>query len=257
MRIDPKKSLGQNFLINRGVVEKIIRAADLKKDDTVLEIGPGTGILTEKLVSQVDRLIAVEKDSRLIAPLSEKFPQVEVIEDNILSFKIENLKLKIGGYKVIGNIPYYLTSRLFRIIFETWPQPQLMLFMVQKEVARRIMATPPHMNLLALSVQFFSTPEIIADVSRGSFRPMPNVDSAVVKITPKKINSDKSAQKALFALMRAGFSSKRKQLAGNLAAHLSINKAAVQETLKNLGISEDIRAENLSLQDWIILQKAV
>ncbi|OGN07810.1 MAG: ribosomal RNA small subunit methyltransferase A [Candidatus Yanofskybacteria bacterium RIFCSPHIGHO2_01_FULL_45_42] len=252
-----KKSLGQNFLINQGVLDKIVRVAELNANDTVLEIGPGTGNLTEKLAEKAGRIIAIEKDRRLIAPLKEKFTEynnVEIIEADILKLEIRNLKLEIGGYRVVGNIPYYITSHLLKTIFEKWLQPKLIVLTVQKEVAQRIVAKPPRMNLLALSVQYYSKPEIIGHVSRGSFRPIPKVDSAIIKLKMKN-EKLKVGEADLFKIMRVGFSGKRKQLAGNLARYLKTDKPKMAEIFRKLGIKEDVRAENLSLEDWIKISK--
>src|SRR3989344_5827810 len=153
--LSPKKSLGQNFLINQGILDKIVSAAELCPDDTVLEIGPGTGNLTKPLSEKAGRVIAIEKDRRLIEDLKEKFKNsnIEIIEGDILKLDIrklfENCKLKIENYdyKVVGNIPYYITSNLLKTIFEKWPKPKLIVLTVQKEVAKRIIAKPPDMNL--------------------------------------------------------------------------------------------------------------
>src|SRR3989344_3805526 len=245
-----KKSLGQNFLINQGVLDKIVTAAELDKDDTVIEIGPGTGVLTEKLVEKVrstgsgqaGRVIAIEKDARLIAQLKEKFKNtnVDIVEGDIL--KIDPtplLRYCATGYKLIGNIPYYITSHLLKTVFEKWPAPKLIVLMVQKEVAQRIMAKPPHMNLLALSVQFFAKPKIISYVSRGSFRPTPKVNSAIIKLTP--IRSDLELADRFFKLIKTAFAGKRKQLKNTVG----------KEILENTGIRPELRPEELSLEDWL------
>ncbi len=207
MEIKLKKSLGQNFLINTGILDKIAEAAELKKNDTILEIGPGTGNLTLKLV-----------------------------EGDILEFKPKEYDLKEGGYKIVANIPYYITSNLLRIIFEKWPKPELLVLTVQKEVAQRIVAKPPDMNLLALSVQIYSEPKIIGYISRGSFRPIPKVDSAIIKLVPR-LNNNLSVidLEKFFKLIKTAFSGKRKQLKNTL------------------GVNSTARPEELSLQDWLKL----
>ncbi len=248
LNIKPKKSLGQNFLVNQGVLDKIVEGAEVGPEDVVLEIGPGTGNLTLKLAKKAKRVIAIEKDRRLIEELREKFKNtnVEIVEDDVLKLKIENLKL--DNYKIVANIPYYITSNLLRTVFEKWPKPKLVVLTVQKEVAQRIMAKPPHMNLLALSVQFYSSPTIIGYVSKGSFRPTPKVDSAIIKIIPKK---DTPANKDIFfKLIKAGFAGKRKQLANNLSKKLDLPKDKVIGVLKESGLDEKARAENLSLDKW-------
>lgn len=263
--IIPKKSLGQNFLVNEGVLNKIIIAAEIKKDDIILEVGPGTGNLTEKLALKAKEIIAVEKDRRLIEQLQKRFTRpplvrltrgglVKIVEGDILEFNPETYALKNGGYKIVANIPYYITSHFLRIVFEQWPRPELIVLMIQKEVAQRIMAKPPHMNLLALSVQFFAYPQIVSIVSRGSFRPMPKVDSAIIKLTPKNIVQSEDSAK-LFKIIKFGFSEKRKQLLNNLSKNLKIDKEKLKTVFDANGIRSDARAENLSLEEWGKLAK--
>ena len=252
-----KKSLGQNFLVNKGILDKIIRAAELDKNDTILEIGPGEGILTEKLAEKASKVIAVEKDRRLIVPLQEKFKNksVEIIKADILKFKIENLKFHDFGYKIVGNIPYYITSHLLKTIFEEWPAPKLIVLMVQKEVAQRMVAKPPHMNLLALSVQLYTEPKIVSYVSKGSFRPIPKVDSAVIRLVLNSnqrlttnpfgrlrvLSLSKDDQQQFFKLIKTAFAGKRKQLKNTIGA----------EILQKTGIRPESRPEELSLNDWL------
>lgn len=253
-----KKSLGQNFLSNPRILERIIEAGEVTPADTVLEIGPGTGNLTETLSQKAGRVIAVEKDQRLIEPLKEKFPaatNVHVIEGDILAlpedfFKTWNLETE--NYKVIANIPYYLTSHLLRVMLEDWPGPFLVVLMVQKEVAQRILATAPDMNLLALSVQFFATAELVQHVARGNFRPMPAVDSSVIKITPKATVPSIS-RTHFFALARAAFQEKRKQLANSLGKHLELDRRVLEEHLHAMDIPSTSRPEELSLGQWLTL----
>ena len=261
--IIPKKSLGQNLLVNQGVLNKIIVAAEIKKDDIILEVGPGTGNLTKKLASAAKEVIAVEKDGRLIDQLKTKFSEngnVKIIEGDILEFNPEAYSLKSGEYKIVANIPYYITSHFLRIIFESagWrmAQPKLIVLMIQKEVAQRIMAKPPHMNLLALSVQFYAEPKIISSVSRGSFQPMPKVDSAIIKLETRDTRHEtREKQEKLFEIIRAGFSEKRKQLIGNLAKNFGATKEKIKNILSSAGIKENARAENLSLEEWQKLAK--
>lgn len=248
--IKPKKSLGQNFLINQGILDKIVQATEISPEDTVVEVGPGIGNLTQKLSEKAKRVIAVEKDRRLIDELLEKFKgtNVKIIEGDILKFKIGNLKLDDSEYKIAANIPYYITSNFLRTVFEEWPKPEIIVLTIQKEVAQRLMAKPPHMNLLALSVQFYSNPTIIGYVSKGSFRPIPKVDSAIIKLVPKK---DMPADKDLFfKLIKAGFAGKRRQLANNLSKNLDLSKDKIVGILKGLGLDEKVRAENLSIEKW-------
>lgn len=244
MLFKARKSLGQNFLINPEILDKIVTAAELDKNDTVIEIGPGTGVLTEKLTEKSSRVIAVEKDRRLIEKLKEKFKNVnvEIIEKDILKLDVGEL-IENSPYKLIGNIPYYITSHLLKTIFEKWPTPNLVLLMVQKEVALRITAKPPRMNLLALSVQFYAEPKIVSYVSRGSFRPMPKVDSAIIKLVPLRQSRvvDNESKDKFFKLIKTAFAGKRKQLKNTIGL----------EVLNKAGIKPKARPEELSMNDWI------
>lgn len=245
-----KKSLGQNFLINQGVLNKIVDAANLNINDVVVEIGPGTGNLTEKIAEKAGRVMAIEKDNRLIESLKEKFKDsnVEIVEGDALKIDtgvlLNSSRSKASGsYKIIGNIPYYITSHLLRTIFEKWLTPELIVLTIQKEVARRIVAKPPDMNLLALSVQLYSDPKIIGYVSKGSFRPMPKVDSAIIKLIPKN-DIDPNQVTKILALAKKAFAGKRKKLKNTIG----------QEILKNFNIDPDTRPEKLSLNDWYRLK---
>jgi len=246
-----KKSLGQNFLVNQGILDKIINAADLNKKDIVLEIGSGTGVLTKKLTENAGRIVAVEKDRRLIEELREKFrnTNIEIVEGDILKFQPTIYNLKPTTYKVVGNIPYYLTSNLLRKIFEDWPQPKLIILTMQKEVAQRIIAKPPRMNLLALSIQFYTEPKIISYVSRGSFRPMPKVDSAIIRLTPYQESRimNYELREKFFKLTKTAFAGKRKQLKNTIGA----------EILEKTGLRPESRPEELSLEDWLQITSQV
>jgi 16S rRNA (adenine1518-N6/adenine1519-N6)-dimethyltransferase len=209
IKVAAKKSLGQNWLVNEGVLDRIVQAAQITSGETVLEIGPGQGALTERLIAAGAKVVAVEKDRRLIEPLREKYggrSSGEIIEADILTWE----PTLSGPYKVVANIPYYLTSHLIRLMLESWPTPMLAVLMVQEEVAQRMLAAPPDMNLLALSVQLYAKPELIMRVSRGSFRPMPDVDSAVIRLTP--IPCDRSENERILQLAKTFFAHKRKQM---------------------------------------------
>lgn len=252
MKVAAKKSLGQNFLVNPGVLERIAAAAYINKSDTVLEVGPGTGNLTQKLAATGARILAVEKDHRLIEPLKEKFSalaNVQIVENDILKLNPSAYGLAPSAYKIVANLPYYITSHFLRTVFEKWPRPSMLVLMVQKEVARRLLASPPDMNLLALSVQYHAAPELVMDVSRGSFRPVPNVDSAVIKLVPNP-PTGKHERDALFKLIKAGFASKRKQLAGTLAGKLGIERKDILAIFSQEGLDPGIRPERLTLAQW-------
>ncbi|OHB17837.1 MAG: ribosomal RNA small subunit methyltransferase A [Parcubacteria group bacterium RIFCSPLOWO2_01_FULL_40_65] len=253
LSVIPKKSLGQHFLINPRILDKIVAAAEISNNDTVLEIGPGTGNLTEKLSIKAGKVIAIEKDRRLIESLKEKFKNknVEIVESDVLKLKIETL---IENYKIVANIPYYITSNLLRIILEKWPKPKLIVLTIQKEVAQRIISKSPRMNLLALSVQFFAEPKIVGYISKENFRPRPKVDSAIIKLMPKEKLPSENPEK-LFKITRAGFSGKRKQLINSLSINLKKEKIEIEKALKKAEINLKSRPEQLELKAWITLEK--
>ena len=257
----PSRRLGQNFLVDEKVLRKIIEAAELSKNDIVLEVGPGIGNLTVELAKSVKKVIAVEKDQDLVRILKElldcwKVRNVRIVEGDIR--KIENCKLKIENcYKVVANLPYYLTSPLIRKFLEASNAPKEMILMVQKEVAQRICAKPPKMSILAVSVQFYAKPEIISFVSKKSFWPQPKVDSAIIKIKPL-INADKRLINADLFLktVKTGFSQPRKQLANNLSNGLKMDKGKVKNWLLKNNIQPTQRAETLTIEDWLKLLKS-
>lgn len=241
------KRLGQNFLSDRRFLEKIIEAGELRASDIVLEVGPGTGSLTELLAQKVKKVIAVEKDPRFVAWLKEhkEWKNVEVIQDDILKYALR-FTLHASRYKVIANIPYYITSRFLKTFLTATHKPKTMVLMVQYEVAKRITARPGEMNLLALSVQMFGKPKIIAKVPRRYFRPSPKVDSAIIKISDisdKWLKSNGLSQDRLFFFLKKAFQQKRKMLSGSLG-------------IKNLPEQyRNARPEELSLEDWAAIIK--
>lgn len=243
------KLLGQNFLTNPAVIKNISDAAEIESGDVVLEIGAGTGNLTKELAQRAKKVIAVEKDKNLIETIKEnlaEFKNIEILNEDILKFKPSNYKLETENYKLISNIPYYLTGFLFRTIFEKWPQPKIIIFTIQKEVAQRITAKPPHMSILGLMTQYFSEPKIILQIDKGNFKPKPKVDSAVVRLIPNQNQPNPE----LFNFIKAGFKSKRQTLANNLARHIKITKNDLENKLKSLNLDVSARAENLSLEQW-------
>lgn len=274
MLIRAKKSLGQNWLINPHILDKVVATAEISKDDIILEVGPGTGLLTKKLAEilrqgsgqEAGRVIAIEKDHRLIEPLKEKlgnYPNVEILEGDVLNYKTKNYilhtlkKYHKGEYKIVANIPYYITSNFLRKVFEEWPQPKLIVLTIQKEVAQRIIAKPPHINLLALSVQYYTEPEIIGFISKNNFRPVPKVDSAIIRLTTNDQRPTIEQSKKLFKLIKIGFSEKRKQLASVLSKKLKIDRNKIIEAFLKVGIKETARAENLSLEQWENLRNLI
>jgi len=286
--INPSRSKGQNFLVNEKVYGEIIAAANLTKDDVVLEVGPGLGILTAKLAEKAGRVIAVELDDKLAKYLQDglansEVDNIEVINENILDFDIKKIfstkslthpvsrgaihPSRGGDFKVVANLPYNITSVFIRRFLTAEQQPEEMILMLQKEVAERICAKPGDMSLLALGVQFFAEPEIIAKVLKEDFWPMPQVDSAIIRIRAKNKEQRAlaaesaerdSAEAIFFRLAKFGFSAKRKMLKNNLAGGLHIAPAEAEKMLVAAGLNPKIRAEDLSVEDWkkIIEQRA-
>ena len=258
-KVYPNKLLGQNFLTCEWVLPKLAKAADLQPSDTVLEVGPGTGILTRFLAAHAKKVIAIEKDRALSASLSEAFAQerlsiVEIITGDILRLLptiITNYSLPTTRYKLVSNIPYYLTSRLIRMLLEQEHKPECIVLTIQKEVAERIVAQPPNMSILTLSVQAYGTPEIIAEVPASCFSPKPKVDSAILRISDISENffiQHNIVPKDFFAVIKAGFSSRRKVLTNTLESFAS--KKDLVQALNSIGHPPTARPQELSLKEW-------
>ncbi len=278
-QVRPSKRLGQNFLIDKRVITKLIGAANLKPKNIILEIGPGIGNLTQKLAKKVKKVIAVEKDQKMVEILKETlkdYENVEIIKGDILKLDPRTYNLKSKIYKVVGNLPFYLTAPVIRKFLEAVEvkhrasacggegkdedkvliAPRQMTLVVQKEVGQRICARTPDMSILAVSVQFYAKPEIIGYISKKSFWPSPKVDSAILQIAPlistdrKSINAD-----LFFKIVKAGFSQPRKQLINNLSKGLKFNRGEVEAWLLKNNIQPNQRAETLTIGDWISLTK--
>lgn len=251
----PQKTMGQNFLINRGFLAKILETADIKPSDTVVEIGPGIGNLTQELAKRAQRVIAIEKDKVMVEILKETlkdYQNIEIIHADVLRYT-----LHVTRYKLVANLPYYIASPVIRMFLETEQPPTSMVLMVQKEMAQRICAKPPDMSLLAVSVQYYADPKIITYVKKESFWPKPKVDSSIIKITPRysALNSA-GFRDAFFSIVKAGFSQPRKQLANNLSKALKKDRKEIEQWLLRNNISPTQRAETLSIEDWQRLSDA-
>jgi 16S rRNA (adenine1518-N6/adenine1519-N6)-dimethyltransferase len=259
--IDPKRSLGQNFLADSVHLDRIVEIAPVGATDTVLEIGPGLGTLTARLAARAGRVLAVELDNRLIDLLREVFadrPHVKIVHGDILELdpaatlaaEFPELPQPLV-YHVVANLPYYITSAVLRHLLESEQPPVSAVVMVQREVAERICAKPGDMSILAVSVQFYAEPRLMHHVPAGAFYPAPKVDSAVLRLdirpTPLLPGVDPTR---FFAIVRAGFSQKRKQLANSLSGGLHLSKAAAQQALIAAGIDPATRAERLDLAAW-------
>ncbi len=259
--IAPRQSLGQNFLFDEGLLGRIVAAADLSSGDAVLEIGPGLGALTRQLAQAAGRVVAVELDDRLLPVLRyelEPFNNVEIIHGDILTFDI-------GAhfdrpFVVVANVPYYITGAILRRLLEGHPRPKRIVMTVQREVADRLTAVPPHMSLLAVSVQYYGSVRLAGAVKAGAFWPRPEVDSAYIRIDVDgrhlsggaREQRGKGDEEAFFRVVRAGFSEKRKQLKNNLR-RLGLSDEAIAAALEAARIDGRRRAETLSVGEWDVL----
>lgn len=265
-----RKGLGQHFLVNSSILRKITEAAGLSSQDIVLEIGPGLGILTQELVEQAGWVVAVELDTRLAELLRETLApcrNISIINRDVLEIEPRDLlqeeRTKFPSslaasdkYKLVANLPYYITAPIIRHFCEARLKPEIMVIMVQKEVARNIVAQPGELSILAISVQFYGKPQIVSYVPASNFYPVPRVDSAILKITlyprpPFEVTGEKS----FFEIVRAGFCAARKQIANSLAQGLHVPKAEILSLLEKAGVSPDKRAETLSLEEWARMER--
>jgi 16S rRNA (adenine1518-N6/adenine1519-N6)-dimethyltransferase len=252
----PSKRFGQNFLADRGIVRKIVEAAEITGKDTVLEIGPGTGELTREIVKAAGKVIAVEKDPRMVQILKGSLRDVvnlKIVQGDIRRLDIRECGIKEDDYKAVGNLPFYLTAPVIRRFLESEKPPSSMTLVVQKEVGQRICQKPPRMNLLSVSVQVYAEAKIIFYISKKSFWPQPEVDAALIKITPKDVPIGDTD--LFFKIVKAGFSQPRKQLINNLSKGLKIDKRKVAEWLEKNNIQSSQRAETLNIRDWIKISR--
>ncbi|MBU0671285.1 ribosomal RNA small subunit methyltransferase A [Patescibacteria group bacterium] len=258
--IQPKRDFGQNFLIDQNIINKIIKTADLQKNDVVLEIGAGFGNLTQALSENCEKVIAVEPDNEIfpvLENLSKANPNIIPIKKGIFDVDFSAIpEIKAGKYKIVANLPYQITSHVFRTFLEHGPQPKAITVMIQKEVAERIMAKVGQKNLLALSIEFYSDPEIAFKVSRSCFYPQPKVDSAVVHL-PKIGKKHDIDEKRFFQVLKIGFSSKRKTLVNNLRNGLKLDKNELIIIFNKQALKENIRPQELDLEQWVKLIDAV
>lgn len=254
----PTKKMGQNFLQDPNILEKIVRAADVQPNDTVLEVGPGLGSLTRHLAVAAEKVIAVELDSWIIPALNSSlsgYTNVEVVENDILKTNPATLNLS-ADYLVVANIPYNITSAVLRHLLESSPRPRRMVLTIQKEVAERICIKAKKMSLLALSVQVYGNPEIVAHIPAVAFYPPPKIDSAVIRIDLyKQPRIPTPLLSTFFRIAKAGFSQKRKTLRNALSAGLRLPTAETEKQLQNADIDPRRRAETLNLEEWELLSE--
>jgi 16S rRNA (adenine1518-N6/adenine1519-N6)-dimethyltransferase len=253
--LKPNKLMGQNFLMSEKVLDKIVEAAEIVPTDTILEVGPGLGALTERLIATSANIIATEKDRALSDILGDKFgdnKNFRLINDDILKLKPSNIGLVARNFKVVANLPYYLTSKFLRDSLESEAQPVMLVLLIQKEVAERICAHAPRGSILSNSVQYYGQPKIVARVPRELFHPSPKVDSAVIKIVLKN-DFDPIFDKLFFKVLKCGFSSPRKILLSNLSN--AWDKVQIAAIFNILNLKPNIRAQELEISDWVNIAK--
>ncbi|MCA9338817.1 ribosomal RNA small subunit methyltransferase A [Candidatus Saccharibacteria bacterium] len=256
--IKPNKNLGQHWLKDEQSLEYIVDCANITPEDTVLEIGPGLGTLTSALAKKAQKVIAVEFDELLAQKLKKSFvgsKKVEVIHSDILAF---NLFKMPKNYKVVANVPYYITAKIVQLLTTASNQPNKIVLLVQKEVAERLAAKPGNLSILGVSAQYYAEVSLGRVVSAALFTPPPKVDSQVVilKMRSEKLFSDIDEQH-FFKVVKAGFSAKRKKLRSSLSGSLAIDKKEAEELLKQANISPDLRAEALTLEQWAALSRII
>ena len=265
-KFETKKSLGQHFLTTPTVPKWMCDAASVTKSDLVLEIGPGTGILTHELLARGATVIALEADSRALVVLEETFSkeitegQLVLHHTDVRDFELKTIEqLKEHQYKVVANIPYYLSGLLFRMMLESQMQPSLLVYLVQKEVAKRITVSKQRSekeSILSLSITAYGTAKYVKTVSRGHFSPAPNVDSAIILVEHINRNNFKNLKESFFfELLHIGFGQKRKQLLGNLSKYY--NRSILTNIFSTLSLPISTRAEDVSLEKWLELGESL
>lgn len=252
-----KKTLGQHWLTDDAVLQAICDMAEVKKGDTVLEIGPGTGELTARLLARDAKVVAVELDERLAKGLYERFKSLP-FSLNTLSIFDYDLSQLPADYKIVANIPYYLSSHLLHMLSETLHKPSTAVLLIQKEVAQRIAASPGAMSLLSVSVQFYARVELGPIVPAKLFTPSPKVDSQVIKLTyrQKPLFKDINTKK-FFRIVKAGFANRRKTLVNSLAGGLHLSKTETHSYIEKAHLNPNIRPQQLTLEDWYSLYNLI
>ena len=249
------KKLGQNFLINEEIINQIIEKADVNKNDTIIEIGPGLGSLTAKLLENANKVIAIELDSNMSNILKERFclyDNFELIEKDVLKVDLNEIVEKYDSVKVVANLPYYITTPIIMKLLEEKLKLKSITVMVQKEVGERFCAVPnsKEYGAITISINYYTKPEIIIDVPKENFEPMPEVDSCVIKLDVRNVPPvELKSEKDFFNLIKAGFSQRRKTINNSLAS-MGISKEKIKNVLEKLGIDSKLRAENLTMEQF-------
>lgn len=252
----PNKAFGQNFLVERNVLQQIVEAAELEQDDQVLEVGAGTGVLTRELARTARRVVAVELEQdmlKLLEKTTRGYPNIEIIARNLLYLEPEEVFAR-QPYKLVANLPYYITAPTFRHFLESSNPPRLLVVMVQYEVAQRIVAEPGDLSMMGVSVQFYGRPRILARVPARAFYPAPKVDSAILRVDVyEQAPLTRQERDSFFRVVQAGFSERRKQVHNSLAHGLHRKDEVIRAWLAAAGIEANRRAETLSIEEWLRL----
>lgn len=260
-KLSPNKTLGQNFLLDDFVLQDIVYAAGIKPGEAVLEVGPGIATLTQRLLQRADFVLAVEKDKKflpLLHSLKKEHKNLRYEINDILSFDFQTALADYKNYRVVANIPYYITGKIIQLFLKAKHKPQSITVLVQKEVAQNIVAQPGQLNLLAISVQLYGEPKLIQTVPACAFYPAPKVNSAVVHIDLSRGPSYKNFdEKKLFRILRATFTGKRKQLHNTLVNNLHLPKEQVEQVLRETKIGPELRPQQLTVQQWLDLTDAL
>jgi 16S rRNA (adenine1518-N6/adenine1519-N6)-dimethyltransferase len=255
--LTPRKRLGQNFLHDRSYLKRMLDAAEVGHDDEVLEIGAGTGVLTDALLERARRVVAVELDDSLVELLRSRLglkSNLELWHGNALDF--DPGPHFSGPFKLLGNIPYYISGPLVRRFLELPEKPEALVLIVQLEVAERIIASPGRLSVLGVSVQYYADADLVARVPAGAFYPVPKVDSAILRLLPRA-GAPRVKPECFFPVVKAGFGMKRKQIANSLSAGLHLSRDRTQVILRDAAIDATRRAETLSLDEWQTLTEVI
>ena len=259
--LSPRKSLGQNFLIDALALRRIVDAADLSPRDTVIEVGPGPGLLTRELLARAGRVVAIEKDSGMASLLRQEFASsstLTIIEVDMLAVSPEQvLPAPRGPYKVVANLPYYVAAPIVRLFLEAMSKPRVMVVLLQREVGESLAAGPGNMGLLAVAVQYYAVPRLIGLIPAASFYPAPKVDSAIVRLDVREHPLVHVSPEEFFSVVKAGLGERRKQIANPLARGLGMDKAVVMGALAEASITPQRRAESLTMEEWESLCRAL
>ncbi|OGH86221.1 MAG: ribosomal RNA small subunit methyltransferase A [Candidatus Magasanikbacteria bacterium RIFOXYC12_FULL_33_11] len=253
--LSPSKKYGQNYLMTKIYIDKMLEAGEINRDDLVVEVGPGFGVLTFALAEKAEKVVSFEIEQKLREYWEENGPEnLEIVWGDVMrNFNENNFK----KYKLVANLPYQITSGILRLFLELENKPEKIVVMVQKEVAQRITAKKGDMSVLSVSVQYYGQPKMVAKVTKGNFWPSPKVDSAVLLIDNIKSPNNDFSDEHFFEVVKAGFAQKRKQLWRNLSQGLNLDAEKVKNILTEICGNDKIRAEELGVEEWVKIVKSL